>query len=185
MWSSIPTTKALSTLLLSKTQLGEELFLYIIVSLMAISVVMIREYGRQKPVYYVRKTHLNDETRYSHLEKAILTLVSASQKLCPYFKTHTITVIICYPIKTILSRVKLFKRVTKYVVELGEYDIRYQPSMAKKWQGLVDFLTEFAPESQDHATKEVGYLEDTYKPKWELFVDGASNARGHEWEWCS
>ena len=62
------------------------LFAYIIVALHAVSLVMIQvDDGVQKPVYYVRKSLHEAEVRYLSLEKAILAMVHATQKLPHYF----------------------------------------------------------------------------------------------------
>ena len=60
----------------------------------AVSAVLVREEGnKQLHVYYVRKSLLDAETRYSHLEKLALAFVIAARKLRPYFKAHQIVVV--------------------------------------------------------------------------------------------
>ena len=72
-----------------KPEDGEPLKLYLAVSGNAISVVLVKDFeGQQHLVYYVSKTLLDAETRYSHLEKLILALITASTKLRHYFETH-------------------------------------------------------------------------------------------------
>ena len=57
-------------LLLSKSRNGENLFLYLVVSEVAVSGVLIRlEEGKELHVYYVSKALLDLETRYSNAEK--------------------------------------------------------------------------------------------------------------------
>ena len=75
--------KYLSTApLLMKPEDDEPLFLYLAVSRNAVSAVLVKEHeGQQHPVYYVSKSLIDAETRYSHLEKLILALVMASTKL--------------------------------------------------------------------------------------------------------
>lgn len=52
----------------------------------AVSAVLIRENkGTQSQIYYIRKTLINVETRYPHLEKLALALVVASRKLIAIF----------------------------------------------------------------------------------------------------
>ena len=72
--------------LLSKPQDGEMLFLYLAVSEHSLSAVLVCEdEGKQSPIYYVSKSLLDAETRYSQLEKLALALVTAARKLRPYF----------------------------------------------------------------------------------------------------
>ena len=72
--------------LLSKPLLGEVLLLYLAVLEHAVSAVLVCEEGsKQLPIYYVSKSLLDAETRYSHLEKLALALIVADRKLRPYF----------------------------------------------------------------------------------------------------
>ena len=85
-------------------------------------------------------------------------------------------------------------RVSKWAVELGQYDIRYQPRTAIKAQVLTDFLVEFtflspAPTTVDTGlgdnTGESGTLktdegrsEDEFAARaWKVFVDGSSTCK--------
>ena len=71
---------------MSRPKEDEVLFAYIIVALHAVSLVMIHvDDGVQKPVYYVSKSLHEAEVRYLSLEKAILAMVHATQKLPHYF----------------------------------------------------------------------------------------------------
>ena len=70
------------------------LHVYIAVAPHAMSLVLIRkDNGLQRPVYYVRKSLHDAEIRYSPLEKAILAVVHASRKLPHYFQAHTVVVL--------------------------------------------------------------------------------------------
>ena len=72
--------------LLSPSQLGEELFLYIAVSPLAISTALVREEEKvQKPVYYASRALRGAEERYPLMEKLAFALVTAARKLKPYF----------------------------------------------------------------------------------------------------
>ena len=71
---------------LSTPKDGEELFLYLAVSEVAVSGVLVKEENKkQKPVFYTSKMLLDAETRYSDLEKMVLALVTAKKKLRHYF----------------------------------------------------------------------------------------------------
>ena len=82
---------------------GETLYLYLSVTEVATSSVLIRlEEGVQRPVYYTSKALLPVETRYSPAEKIALALITAARKLRPYFQAHTIEVYTNCPLKLIL-----------------------------------------------------------------------------------
>ena len=85
------------------------------------------------------KSLLNAKTRYSLLEKLALALITVARKLRLYFQCHLIMVITTYPLKGILQKPKLSGQLTKWAVELSEYDISYQPHTTIKSQALVDF----------------------------------------------
>ena len=91
--------------LLSKLLDGETLLLYLVVSEHAVSAVLVREEGRKKyPIYYVRKSLLDAETRNSHFEKLAQALVIAARKLRPYFEAHQVVVVTSFPIKAVLHK---------------------------------------------------------------------------------
>ena len=60
----------------------EDLFLYLAVSDVAVSGVLVREEGgRQNPMFYTINMLLNTETRYNTIEKMVLALVTTKNKL--------------------------------------------------------------------------------------------------------
>ena len=72
--------------LLSPSKPGEELFLYLVVSLVAISATLVKEEEKvQKPVYYTSQALRGAEERYPPIEKLAFALVTAARKLKPYF----------------------------------------------------------------------------------------------------
>lgn len=62
--------------LLSTPREGDKLYLYLVVSKLATSTVMVRKKVEiQHPVYYISKTLLDTETRYPRIKKWALSLV--------------------------------------------------------------------------------------------------------------
>ena len=85
----------------------EPLLLYLSVSSDNLSVVLDKELDeKEHPIFYVRKSLLDLETRYSLLEKLILALVTTSTKLMHYFETDTIHVKTHYLIKNVMRNQK-------------------------------------------------------------------------------
>ena len=79
---------------MSSLVVDEVLFAYIVVTLCAISLVLIRVYGGiQRPVYYLSKSLNEAEVRHLPLEKAILAVVHATRKLPHYFQAHIVVVL--------------------------------------------------------------------------------------------
>lgn len=70
-----------SPTLLSKPVEGEDLYLYMAVTDTSVSAVLIREDSdKLLPIFYISKTLLDAETRYTPLQKLILSLVITSIK---------------------------------------------------------------------------------------------------------
>jgi hypothetical protein len=74
------------------------------------------------------------------MEKLAFTLVIASRKLQPYFQAHTIWVPTEYPLRNVLQKLDLSKRLANLVVELGKFDLKFLPKGVIKGQALADFL---------------------------------------------
>ncbi|XP_059627294.1 uncharacterized protein LOC132270106 [Cornus florida] len=155
---------------LSAPEPNEKLFLYLGVSSIATSAVLIRcKEGKQFPVFYVSKTMSEPERRYSRAERMILSLVNAKRKLRHYFESHPIVVLTTFPLRIILQKPDLSGRMTKWAIELSSFDIAYEPRTAIKGQVVADFLLECD-------AKDV--VEDYSCSWWKLFVDSSSNQMG-------
>ena len=93
-----------SPLLLSPSQPGEELFLYLVVSPTAVSAALVREEEKvQRPVYYASRALRNAEERYPPMEKLAFALVTVARKLKPYFQAHTVNVLTDKPLRWAMS----------------------------------------------------------------------------------
>nr|XP_027120400.1 uncharacterized protein LOC113737356 [Coffea arabica] len=67
-------------------------------------------------------------------------------------------------------------RLTKWAVELGEYDLSYEPRTAIKAQALADFLAELTFTEGPESTS--ASVEVSTPSPWTLYVDGSSNGDG-------
>ena len=86
--------------LLTVPGMGDELILYLLVSPIAVSVILIQEEDKvQKLVYYVSKVLIGAETRYLKIEKLAYALLIGTRKLCHYFQAHPIDVLMDQPLK--------------------------------------------------------------------------------------
>ena len=90
--------------MLTTSDSGEDLFMYLSVSDHAVSAVLLKDRGVQQPVYYISKTLVDAETRYLPLEKLVLSLVHATRQLPHYFQAHTVFVLTKYPLQSLLKR---------------------------------------------------------------------------------
>ena len=114
--------------LLSPSQPGEELFLYLVVSPVAVSTALIREEEKvQKPVYYASRVLRGAEKRYPPMEKLSFALVTAARKLKLYFQAHTIVVLTDKPLRRAMSNPDAAGRLALWAIELSEFNIQYRP----------------------------------------------------------
>ena len=125
------------------------------------------------------------EIRYSPLEKAILAVVHASQKLPHYFQAHTIVVLTQLPLKSVLQTVDYTGRIALWNTILGAFNIKYMPRTSIKGQVLVDLVAKFAEppveiltEQRSLEGKSVGVVSTPKPPCWKVYVDGTANQRG-------
>ncbi|KAM1776045.1 hypothetical protein ACFX15_042039 [Malus domestica] len=154
--------------LLSKPEVGDTLIIYLSVSTSAVSSVLIQnDSGVERPVYYASKALQDAETRYSNIEKLALALVMSARKLRPYFQAHAIIVLTNHPLRQILQSPDTSRRMIKWAIALGEFDISYQPKPAEKGQAIA--VASLPSEAQK--------IEST-TPAWSLYVDGSSNQQG-------
>jgi hypothetical protein len=127
--------------LLSRPVEGEILYLYLAVSQTAVSSVLVREESsKQRPVYFTSKVLHGAEERYPRIEKLAYALVISAQRLRPYFQAHVVRVLTECPLRKILQKPDLSRRLVNWAIELGQYDIEYHPWMAVKGQALADFV---------------------------------------------
>ncbi|XP_008229063.1 PREDICTED: uncharacterized protein LOC103328449 [Prunus mume] len=179
--------------LLSTPKPGDILMIYLSVSAMAVSFVLIlpRE-SVEHPVHYVSKALQDAEVRYPDIEKLAFALVVSARRLRPYFQAHTIYVLTDQPLRQVLQKPETSGRLVKWAIELGEFDIHYKPYPAIKGQAVADFISEFK-EPQALAAIQIitepnlplGQLHvasneklDLTQPLWTLYMDGSSNAQG-------
>jgi len=114
--------------ILHKQDTHQPLLVYITATDHTVSAALVQEIeGTQHPVYFVSRTLQDLETRYQMVEKLALSLIHAARRLRLYFQNHSITVKTDYPIQKILQKLDLARRVSSWVVELLEFNIRYEP----------------------------------------------------------
>ena len=123
---------------------GDTLYLYLAASNIAVSFALFKECGdvKLRLVFFVSKSLILAETRYTHLERAAFTLRTTAQKLRPYFQAHPVVVLTDLPLQGTIHKLDMSGRIARWVMELSEYGIRYKARLSKKGQVLVDFLVE-------------------------------------------
>ena len=114
--------------------------MYLSVSEHVISGVLIRDEATAKtPIYYVSKALQDAETRYPEIEKLALALVVAARKLRLYFQANVILVPASHPLQQVLQNPEVSRRLTKWEIKLGEFDIKFMLRTTIKGQAVVEF----------------------------------------------
>ena len=93
--------------------------------------------------------------------------------LKPYFLAHPICVRMDHFIRQILTWPEASDWLTKWVIELSQYDLTYESRTSIKAQALACFLAEFTSVENQHASLQALAFEE-----WILYVDGSSNDEG-------
>uniref|UniRef100_A0A2N9IA87 Integrase catalytic domain-containing protein n=1 Tax=Fagus sylvatica TaxID=28930 RepID=A0A2N9IA87_FAGSY len=150
--------------LLSPSQTGEALYLYLAVSASAVSSALIREEERvQKPVYYTSRALRGAEERYTNMEKLAFALLVASRKLRPYFQAHSIIVMTDYPIRKAMNKPDAAGRLVQWKMRNQEkaeaWTVNIDGSSTKEMSGAGVILVspegdkfEYALQLRFHAT---------------------------------
>lgn len=132
---------------LAKPEDGETLYLYIAIFDSTISGLLVKDdRDEQRPIFYVSKMLKVAEIRYTVSEKIVFAVITSARKLRPYFQSHPVIVLSDINIRTVLQSPNQSGRLTKWAIELSEYDIKYHPRKAHKSQVLANFLVELPPE---------------------------------------
>ena len=60
------------------------------------------------------------------MEKLAFALITASRKLRHYFQVHVIVVMTNHPLKKSMNKLEAAGRLIQWVIELSEFDVKYQ-----------------------------------------------------------
>ena len=134
--------------ILKPPELGKPLLLYISVNQVACG-GFLAQYKEgsliEHAIYYVSKTFIDYEKKYSHIEKTCLALVWMCQKLRHYLLASEVKILSkLNPLKYILEQPFLSGRVAKWQVLLMQYDLEYVSQQSIKGQAIADQLADFS-----------------------------------------
>jgi len=107
--------------------------------------------------------------RHQALEKVALAVVFSARRFRHYFQSFTVIVMTNLPIRKVLQKPDVAGRMTRWAMELSEFDIHYEPRGPIKDQIYADFVVELS----SAATHQEGA-----DFRWILSVDGSSNQQG-------
>ena len=98
-------------------------------------------------------------------------MVFSTRRLRHYFQSFTVVVMIDLPIRKVLQKSGVMRRMVQWTVELSEFDVQYDPRGSIQNQVYANFVVELS--SADAHQEEANF-------RWLLSVDGSSNQQGSE-----
>ena len=100
--------------ILSRPEKEEVLYAYLAVTDYVVSLILVRKQdGIQKLVYYISKSLQEVETCYLPLKKAVLAIMHAMRKLPHYFQAHTVVVLTQLPLQALLRKLDYTGKIAK------------------------------------------------------------------------
>ncbi|XP_034213025.1 uncharacterized protein LOC117625599 [Prunus dulcis] len=160
-------------------------------SLRSIGSLLVQENKevKERPVYYLSRTLIEVERKYSVIERLCLALYFTARKLRHYMLPFTIYIIAKTDfIKYMMTRSMRRGKIFKWTLALSEFVFRYVPQKAIKGQAVSDFLADLPGEeienmdSMDIANVDLLCRAHTYLNNplysvhltpWKLYFDGS------------
>src|SRR6266498_1658540 len=97
-------------------------------------------------------------------------MLITSRKLAHYFQAHPISMVTSFPIGDILHNRDTTGRITKWAVELGSFELSFQPRTAIKSQALADFLAKWTELQTPAIAEQLEY--------WTMYFNGSLMIEG-------
>jgi len=121
-------------------------YLYISATLYALG-AMLRQKDdetKERAIYYLSKTLIDYETRYTPMKKFCFGIFFATKKLRHYLLYCTTYVVSpVNPLKYLVAKHHLSRRVAKWLMLLQEFDINVVKQKSMKGQASADLIAEF------------------------------------------
>jgi len=150
-------------------QHGKPFRLYLSTDDAVICSALIQEFeGKERVIYHLSRRLVDAETRYSAIEKLFLCMYFSCVKLRHYLLSAECTVI-CKDdvVRYMLSMPIMSRRISKWILALSEFDLRYESAKAVKGQIMADFVTQHC-----------GVVDALEIVPWTLLFDGSMCDRG-------
>ena len=159
------------------------LLLYMATNSYVIGALIAQEDGGdvEQLVYYINCTLKDVETHYPRAERACLAIVYASQRLRHYFLAYEVWLMTkSHAIKALLQQPILSGRISQWLLQLSQYDLKMGTPRAVKSQAIADLLAQFPGQEEfplgDKVPGEVAMAEEV-RERWVMKFDGSSTTQ--------
>ena len=160
-------------------QYGRPLLLYLSIIRDTTRSVLIKENDdkNERDIYYLSKRFRDYKTGYTPIEKSCFALVWAVEKLRHIILPFQIWVVARMdPLKYLFEKPALSGRLSRWLILLAEFDLKYVARKTIKGSVVSDYCAENSIEGEDG--KEDVPNEDILDVKletWKIYFDGAVN----------
>lgn len=114
----------MSPLILTRLREGSPLHLYLSITNLAISSLLVQETDKaERSTSFLSKVFRGNEAWYKNIEKLALAIIVMERNLFSYFQGQNIFIKTNYPIQQVLKNPNMAGRIVYWTVELSEYDI--------------------------------------------------------------
>jgi hypothetical protein len=162
---------------MTATKEGETLLLHIVATNRVVSTAIVIEreevrhvYKVQQLVYIISEVLNESKTCYLKVHKLLYAILITSRKLCHYFDTYPIEVVMEFPLGDILRNKDANECIIKWALELNPYTLEFQSRQTIKSQALVDFIIEWTGMNTP--------VSESCPEHWKMYFDGSLNIDG-------